>query len=432
LVLRLLDMNPELAMAALSNSPLEWPDALNRPEEQQQSGTDRMVAAGRLLGGVVHDFANVLTLISGYAELLLNRVSVEDGLRPELEEIRKAAAHGARLTTQLLTFSRGQTAGVQPVDLNSVVTELAGMLGLVIGEHVELELDLQPVLDKVMADPGQMEQVVMNLVLNARDAMPTGGHIRIETREGEIREATALEYGIPGGRCVMLSVIDNGRGIASELLPHIFEPFFTTKGEGKGTGLGLSTVQRIVKEAGGGIRAQSVQGKGATFTIFLPALVHEGANGALRAEPQLVDAAALRERPFATRMHGGETLLVVEDEEDVRRLLTLILRKRGYQVLEASCGQEALRIFEQHAAGIDLVLTDMVMPQISGRQLGEMLEKMRPGIKIVYMSGYTDDVLVRTGALRPGMSFLQKPLRPETLASKIREALDTVQIPALN
>ena len=419
-------------MAALSNSPLEWPNPLNRPEEQQQDGTDRMVAAGRLLGGVVHDFANVLTLISGYAELLLNRVNDEDALRPELEEIRKAAAHGARLTAQLLTFSRGQAAGVQPVDLNSVIKELMGMLGLIIGEHVELELDLHPMLDKVMADPGQMEQVVMNLVLNARDAMPSGGRIRIETREGEIRESTAREKGTPAGKCVMLSVIDNGRGIASDLLAHIFEPFFTTKDEGKGTGLGLSTVHRIVTESGGGIRAQSVLGKGATFTIYLPALTHEMVNGPLHAESQVGDQAATSDRPFAGRVRGRETVLVVEDEEDVRRLLTLILRKRGYEVLEAPGGQEALRIFEQRGSEIQLVLTDMVMPQITGRQLGEMLEQKRPGIKIMYMSGYTDDVLVRTGALRPGMSFLQKPLRPEVLTAKIREALDTVQVPALN
>ena len=418
----------------LSN-PLEWPPALEGPPERQHSETDRMVAAGRLLGGVAHDFANVLTLIAGYSELLLNRVGENDGLRPELEEIRKAAAHGARLTAQLLTFSRGQSSGVEPVDLNAVVTELAGMLRLVIGEHVELELDLQPMAHKVMADPGQMEQVVMNLVLNALDAMPAGGRIRIATAEGQLGESAAREHAVPAGKCIMLAVSDTGRGIAADALAHIFEPFFTTKDEGKGTGLGLSTVQRIVRASGGGIWAQSTPGKGASFTICLPCAA-EGSNGALRVDPPLVEAAAVRERTLAGPFRGGETVLLVEDEDDVRRLLTLVLRKRGYQVLEAACGEEALGIFEEHSSEIQLVLTDMVMPRITGRQLGEILQQMRPGIKIVYMSGYTDEVLVRTGALRPGMSFLQKPLRPETLAAKVREALDealdTVQGSSLN
>jgi two-component system, cell cycle sensor histidine kinase and response regulator CckA len=419
------------SMAALSNSPLEWPSTPEKPPEQQQGETERMVAAGRLLGGVAHDFANVLTLIAGYSELLLNRVGDNDALGPELEEIRKAAAHGARLTAQLLTFSRGQNSGVEPVDLNATVTELAGMLRLVIGEHVELELDLQPMPLKVLADPGQMEQVVMNLVLNARDAMPSGGRICIETALGEIEEDAAREHGVAAGKCVMLSVIDNGRGIAEEALAHIFEPFFTTKDEGKGTGLGLSTVYRIVKESGGIIWAQSAPGKGAKFTLCLPRAPREVNNGCLRPEPPPGEAAA-RERTLAGRFRGGETLLVVEDEDDVRRLLTLVLRKRGYKVLEASGGEEALSVFERHAGEIQLVLTDMVMPRVTGRQLGELLQQMRPGIKIVYMSGYTDDVLVRTGALRPGMSFLQKPLRPEILAAKVREALDAAQAPSLN
>ena len=272
-------------MAALSNSRLEWPNPAEKALDRQHDETDRMVAAGRLLGGVAHDFANVLTLIAGYSELLLNRVGESDALRPELEEIRKAAAHGARLTAQLLTFSRGQSSGVEPVDLNAVVTEMAGMLHLVIGEHVELELDLQPMPQKVMADPGQMEQVVMNLVLNARDAMPSGGRIRIETALGEIEEDAARVHGVAAGKCVMLSVIDNGRGIAAEALAHIFEPFFTTKDEGKGTGLGLSTVYRIVKESGGGIWAQSTPGKGAKFTLCLPLAPQEGSKGCLRLEP---------------------------------------------------------------------------------------------------------------------------------------------------
>ncbi len=414
-------------MSVLSNSPLEWPPPLDGPSERQHAETDRMVAAGRLLGGVAHDFANVLTLIAGYSELLLNRVGDNDALRPELEEIRKAAAHGARLTAQLLTFSRGQSSGVEPVDLNAVVTELAGMLRLVIGEHVELELDLQPMVHKVMADPGQMEQVVMNLVLNALDAMPAGGRIRIATTEAEVGEDAAQKRAVPAGECILLSVSDNGRGIPADALAHIFEPFFTTKGDGKGTGLGLSTVQRIVRESGGGIWAQSAPGKGASFTICLPRTA-EGSNGAL----PLAEPPTVRERTLAGHFRGGETLLLVEDEDDVRRLLALVLRKRGYQVLEAACGEEALGIFEKHSSEIQLVLTDMVMPRITGRQLGDLLQQMRPTLKIIYMSGYTDEVLARTGALRPGMSFLQKPLRPEILAAKVREALDSGQGPSLN
>jgi CheY-like chemotaxis protein len=285
------------------------------------------------------------------------------------------------------------------------------MLRLIAGESVELDLALSPELNPVMADPSQMEQVIMNLALNARDAIPAAGRIRIETANCEIPEAMARESRMPAGACVTLSISDNGHGMAPETLDRIFEPFFTTKESGRGTGLGLSTVQRIVNEAGGQIRVHSAAGEGSTFTICLP---------------QCARAAERSERPAYAALNGGgsETLLLVEDEEGVRRLLTHVLDRRGYRVLAAADAEEALRIFTQHSAEIGLVLTDMVMPQMSGRELGAVLEEMRPGIKIIYMSGYTDDVLVRTGALSPGMSFLQKPLRPDVLAAKVREALD--------
>jgi CheY-like chemotaxis protein len=285
------------------------------------------------------------------------------------------------------------------------------MLGLIIGEYVDLETNLSPNLHRVVADPGQMEQVVMNLILNARDAMPSGGRIRIETANGEIGEAVGREHGIRPGPCVMLSISDNGHGIDSEAMAHIFEPFFTTKEKGKGTGLGLSTVHRIVKESGGDIWVHSVPEEGATFTICLPRAAQPSGH---------LDASA----PPKPAVAGSETLLLVEDEEGVRKLLTHVLHRRGYKVIEASNGAEALRLYDRHRGEIHLVLTDMVMPHMSGRELGEKLRELCPELKIIYMSGYTDDVLVRTGALGPGMSFLQKPLRPEVLAARVREALD--------
>jgi CheY-like chemotaxis protein len=356
-----------------------------------------METVGRLVSAVAHDFANILTLIAGYSDIALNRIGECDPLRPELDEIRKAANRGARLTAQLLGFTRGQAVQPRPVDLNSVVCEIERMLRLVMGECVELQLDLCPTLPKVLADPGQMEQVIMNLVLNARDAIPAGGRIRIETANGETG--------------VTLSITDSGHGIPPDAIPHIFEAFFTTKEHGKGTGLGLNTVYRIVKESGGDIWVDSSPGNGATFTVCLPRAVNE---------VQQADTAGVPVRAEA----GFETLLVVEDEDSVRRLLSHILHRLGYRVLEAANGEEALNLFEKRADEIRLVLTDMVMPQMHGRELGEMLRRIRPAVKIMYMSGYTDDALFRAGALGPGMTFLQKPLRPEVLAARIREALD--------
>jgi two-component system cell cycle sensor histidine kinase/response regulator CckA len=381
------------------------------PDLRRKQQAEKMETVGRLVGGVAHDFANLLTLIAGYSDILLNRIGEMDPLRPELDEIRKAANRGARLTAQLLGFTRGQAVQPRPLDLNAIVADLQRMLGLVIGEYVDLETDLSPNLHKIVADPGQMEQVIMNLILNARDAMPAGGRIRIETANGEVSDAVGQEHGIRPGPCVTLSISDSGHGIDAETLSHIFEPFFTTKESGKGTGLGLSTVHRIVKESGGDIWVESSPGAGATFTVCLPRAAQMVDHGESTATP--VRSAA-----------GSETVLLVEDEDGVRKLLTHVLHKRGYKVIEASNGAEALRLYERRGPEIQLVLTDMVMPQMSGRELGERLRALSPDLKIIYMSGYTDDVLVRTGALGPGMSFLQKPLRPEVLAAKVREALD--------
>lgn len=379
-------------------------------EEGRQAG--KMEVVGRLVGGVAHDFANLVTLIGGYGEILLNRIGDADPLRPELEEIRRAANRGARLTTQLLGFARSQAVQPKALDLNTVVEDMRRMLRPIIEEHVELQTTLNPSLDRVLADPGQMEQVVMNLILNARDAMPKGGRIRVETYNCDLDEETARQHGMASGRAVMLTISDTGHGMESGILERVFEPFFTTKEKGKGTGLGLSTVRAIIQESHGDIWVRSIPGAGTTFFVCLP-----------RAQ-QPFDKP---EKPVAiqTPTAGGETVLVVEDEEGVRRLLTHVLRRRGYQVLEAADGDEALRLFAERGDGIHLVLTDMVMPKMSGRELGQRLQTLRPDIRLMFMSGYTNDVLVRTGALGPGMSFLQKPLRPDTLAAKVREALDT-------
>jgi signal transduction histidine kinase/CheY-like chemotaxis protein len=379
----------------------------------QQEESARMETVGRLVGAVAHDFANILTLIAGYSDIALNRINAGDPVRAELDEIRKAANRGARLTAQLLGFTRGQAVQPRPLDLNALICEIERMLRLIIGEGIELQLDLSPTLHKVLADTGQMEQVIMNLVLNARDAISSGGRVRLETADWEIDETLAEMHGLRPGPCVTLSVTDNGHGISPAAISHIFEPFFTTKECGKGTGLGLSTVYRIVKENGGDIWVDSAPGDGASFTVCLPQ-----AGG----EVHHPDNAGVLEQPES----GSETLLIVEDEDGVRRLLTHILTRRGYKVLEASDGEEALRVFEKRSAEIGLVLPDMVMPRLGGRQLGELLQEIRPGVKILYMSGYTDDVLARSGALSPGMLFLQKPLRPEVLTARVRQALDAV------
>jgi two-component system cell cycle sensor histidine kinase/response regulator CckA len=394
-----------------ANRPVgDGPDKSVRPVAGSQS--QRLETMGRLTSGVAHDFANLLTLITGYSELMLNRIGDADGLRQHLEEIANAANRGARLTSQLLGFSRGQSAEPQPLDLNELVRDSLRLLGPIVGEYLTLETVLAASEAKVYADRGQIEQVLMNLILNARDAMPRGGFIYIETANAEWREEEAQRHSVEPGPKVMLSITDTGHGMDEQTLARAFDPFFTTKEHGKGTGLGLHTVQTIVRQNGGDVWARSTPGEGSTFTISLPRLTHvTGTCGATR--------------PLLASDSTGETVLVVEDESGVRRLIAQVLRMRGYRVLEAADAEEALRIFDQHVDEIDLMVTDMVMPGKSGRELAEIVHRMRPETRIIFMSGYTDDVLIRTGALRPGMSFLQKPLRPETLAARVREALDS-------
>jgi two-component system cell cycle sensor histidine kinase/response regulator CckA len=373
--------------------------------------SQKMEAVGRLASGLAHDFANLLTLISGYSEALVSRVDENDPLRPELEEIRRASHRGFGLTAQLLAFSRRHEVEPQAIDVNVLVKEMQSMLCRVIGEDIELETRLEPGLGKVKADPGQMEQVIMNLTLNARDALPRGGRILIGTGNVEVSDVNPARVALAPGSYVMLEIYDSGSGIDAETMRHLFEPFFTTKEKGKGTGLGLSTVYSIVRQSGGAVWADSLPGKGATFTVYLP-----------RVEGSISPAI----QPVKTRedTRGTETILLVEDEEGVRRLLHHLLSKRGYHVIEASNGPEALAIVRDLPAPVDLLLTDIVMPRMSGRELAERMCEARPQLKVIFMSGYTNEVLVRTGVLSPGSAFLQKPLRAGVLESKLREVLD--------
>ena len=369
-----------------------------RQLEDQLRHSQKMEAVGRLAGGVAHDFNNILTIIGGYGHMVLDQLPPGDRHRGSLEMVLSAADRAAVLTSQLLAFSRRQVVQAKVLQLNHVVSNLEKMLRRVIGEHIALKTVLDPNLDMVKVDPGQMEQVVMNLAVNARDAMPEGGTLTIETEN-------------TGERAVRLSVVDTGVGIDAETRGHLFEPFFTTKQRGKGTGLGLSTVYGIVKQHGGEIRVESRPGAGARFDILLPA-VDEREDQAASASPSRAGA------------RGSETVLLVEDEAGVRQLARDVLRSSGYRVIEADCGPEALRLAEGESGRIDLLLTDMIMPLMSGRELAGRILDMRPGTRVIYMSGYTDDVIAYHGEVGPEADFLQKPFGTDVLARKVREVLD--------
>jgi signal transduction histidine kinase len=380
--------------------------------EEQLRQSQKMEAVGRLAGGIAHDFNNLLTIMMGYSELLLKRLGPDDPLRGAIEQIKKAGDRGAALARQLLIFSRQQILQLQVLDLNAVVTGINPMLQRVIGEDTHLVTALDPAVDRVKADPGQLEQVVMNLVVNARDAMPQGGTLTIETANVELGEPHAGQLlALQPGPYAMLAVSDTGCGMDAETQARIFEPFFTTKGAGKGTGLGLSTVYGIVKQSGGDIWVYSEPGRGATFKIYLPRVKED-------ARPlQLTVAPA---RPLM----GTETVLLVEDEPGVRAFVRDTLGLFGYTVLEARHGIEALMIGTRHAGPIHLLITDVVMPQMDGREIADRLGPLRSEMKVLYMSGYTDDAVVSHGVLEAGTAFLQKPFTPDALARKIRDVLD--------
>jgi two-component system cell cycle sensor histidine kinase/response regulator CckA len=380
--------------------------------QEQLRQSQKMEAIGQLAGGVAHDFNNLLTIIKGYSQLSLTELREEDPLKENLKEVGKAADQAARLTRQILAFSRRQMMEMKVLDLNTILRDLDKMLRRVIGEDVELVTLLAGELGRARTDPGQVEQVIMNLAVNARDAMPHGGKLTIETANVELDEEYARNHiAVKPGDYVMLAVSDTGVGMTPEVRDRVFEPFFTTKEKSKGTGLGLSTVYGIVKQSGGNIWVYSEPNHGTTFKIYLP-----------RVDEPLEE---LKQEVVRERIHrGGETILLVEDEAEVRKLAARVLEKQGYTVLEARNGEEALFLFQNKKEPIHLILTDVVMPQMGGPQLVEQLRQVRQDIKVLYMSGYTDNSITHQGVLEKGMNYIQKPFTIDGLTRKVREVLD--------
>ena len=377
--------------------------------EEQLMHAQKMEAVGRLAGGVAHDFNNMLTVISGYNQMILDQLSALDPLRGYAEEVLKASDRAAALTNQLLAFSRRQIVQPRVFDVNTVLLHTEKMLRRLIGEDVELSLHLSPGAGNIKADPGHLEQAIFNLATNARDAMPKGGRITIETSSATLDDTYAKTHmGVHPGEYVMIAVSDTGHGMDVETRRRIFEPFFTTKEKGKGTGLGLATVYGIVKQAGGDIWVYSELGKGTTFKLYFPKVAEPASDlhGDRVAAPQ-----------------GAETILVVEDEQGVRELTTKMLKRLGYNVLAAGSGAEALEIARSHTGHIALMVTDVVMPNMSGAQLAAELRHSQPDIKVVFISGYTENAISQHGVLDEGVQFLAKPFSRESLARKLREVL---------
>jgi two-component system, cell cycle sensor histidine kinase and response regulator CckA len=380
--------------------------------EQQFLQSQKMEVVGKLAGGIAHDFNNLLTVIRGNTALLLQEAPPGTDWRADLQEIDRAASRAGELTHQLLAFSRRQVLLPKVVDLNAVVTEMDKMLRRLIGEDIELITILDPDLDRVRVDPGQIQQVIMNLAVNARDAMPTGGTLVIETENGRLTEVDAERYDyVEPGAYVVLTVRDTGHGMSKELQARIFEPFFTTKEVGQGTGLGLSTVYGIVKQSGGYIWVQSEEGRGTLFQVYLPR------TDTVRpiSEPEVQDT---------TLPAGKGTVLLIEDEEAVRRLAQRVLEQRGYHVLAAASGEEALRRVREHHGPIQLLVSDVVMPKMSGPAVAEHVSRLYPDIRVIFISGYTDEAVMRHGSLRRDSFFLQKPFTPESLARLVHRALE--------
>jgi PAS domain S-box-containing protein len=381
--------------------------------EAQLAQAQKMEAIGTLAGGIAHDFNNILTTIIGNAELALMDVIKDESLRKEIEEIKKAGKRAASLTHQLLAFSRKQMIKPEILDINELLTDIEKMLGRLIGENIELLTIPEPELWQVEIDPGQMEQVIMNLAVNARDAMPKGGKLTIETANADLNKNYFREHGIKEekpGHYVMLTVSDTGSGMDKETRGHIFEPFFTTKEVGKGTGLGLSTVYGIVKQNNGFVWVYSEPEQGSNFKVYLPKVKGD-------AEPKEKEQSPVED------LGGSETVLIVEDNDSLRNFAQKILHIYGYRTLNAENGEDALRVCKEHDGQIDLMITDVVMPKMGGREAAERLQPLYPQMKVIYMSGYTDDAIVHHGVLEPGLNFLEKPFTPEGLGKKVRKAL---------
>jgi nitrogen-specific signal transduction histidine kinase/CheY-like chemotaxis protein len=384
-------------------------EALDESEEQLRQ-SQKLEAIGQLAGGVAHDFNNLLTVIGGYASIMLGKLPSDSPHISSVEEIKKASDRASALTRQLLAFSRKQILQPKVLDLNVVVTDLEKMVRRLIGEDIDLLIIPSAVLGNVKADPGQIEQVLLNLIVNARDAMPKGGKLTIETCNVSHSAEYAQRHASLPGPYVMLAVSDTGCGIDPAIQQRVFEPFFTTKGSAKGTGLGLATVYGIVKQSGGNIWIYSEVGRGSTFKVYLPR-IDQLAEG---------EGAPAKEIP-----RGTETILLVEDEEQVRVILQRILEGQGYHVLTAADGEEALSISQDPELEINLFITDVVMPQIGGRELAERITAVRPRLPVIFMSGYTDDAIVRHGLLDAKLAFIQKPFDSASVARKVREVLDS-------
>jgi two-component system cell cycle sensor histidine kinase/response regulator CckA len=379
--------------------------------EEQLRQAQKMEAIGVLAGGVAHDFNNILSVILSYAELLRDDLPAGDPRRADLEEIHKAGEKAAGLTRQLLAFSRKQVLRPRVLDLNETLAGTEKLLRRLLGEDIELVLEAAEGLGRVHADAGQIEQVLMNLVVNARDAMPRGGALTLRTADVDVDCESVERLGVPPGAYVCVTVTDTGCGMDAATQARIFEPFFTTKEAGKGTGLGLSTVFGIVEQSGGRVTVASAPGKGTTFCVYLPRKVEE-------------PVAAEEAPPPRSRLEGTETVLLVEDDEQVRRVVVSTLRRQGYELLVAADGSEALRLMEEREGPVHLLLTDVVMPRMSGRDLAETLKNRRPGIRVLFMSGYTKDAVLRHGVSDGSVAFVQKPVTPEALATRVRQALD--------
>jgi len=385
----------------------------HRALEEQLRQAQKMEAIGRLAGGIAHDFNNLLTIIKGQSELLLDALPAGDEVQKEVQGVIRAADRAASLTRQLLAFSRRQLLTPRILDLNSIISNMQNMLGRLLGEDIRLSTTLEPNLGLVKADPNQVEQVIMNLAVNARDAMPAGGNLAISTSRMEVKKQFRRgEIRLKAGRYIMLSVKDTGEGMDAITCSRAFEPFFTTKEQGKGTGLGLSTVYGIVKQSDGEIWVESAPGKGTTFHICLPKV-------AQKSEP-------VAEDQLSEKVDGKETILIVEDEDAVREVASTMLARRGYQVIPASDSREAEQICRTFSGSIDLLLTDVVLKETGGLEVAQTLTNLRPGMRIIYMSGYTDDVVLQHGIRNSQVAFLPKPFTTLELANKVREVLDKV------